>query len=178
MFILVVNALPKSLCSLTWISLFLSPVTLIFSIISTVWTWGLSSFFLVPSVSAASLLYLVSLLVIENRRFTKTKTLAASQTGPSAFIALPAVVLAYLFGVCWFVSSVASMVLLAAIRWDGFVDPAMAIAACYAATAQTVVWFGFAGTIHRERTAFLSNHHPNPNFVLESVSTDRKVMEA
>ncbi|KAF5390458.1 hypothetical protein D9757_005292 [Collybiopsis confluens] len=172
----VIKALPKTLACLTWLSLSLTLIAMIFSIVSTVWTGGVSSFFLVPSISFASLLYLVSLLIIQHRRnknlteANRLELVSRSRVHSSTFIALPSVILAYLLGILWFVGSVASMVLLAAIQWHELGNPAMAVVACYASTVQTVIWFGFAGTIHRART--ISAIHPN------LPRNESKVMEA
>ncbi|KAJ4492697.1 hypothetical protein C8J55DRAFT_501071 [Lentinula edodes] len=168
----VINALPKTLRILTWLSIFLSIITFVFSLVSEL---GVTSFFLGPCISFVTLIYLLTVLIIEHKRNTTTGSIRAPRNHMrlgstsdlpnnlplttvvehSAYSSLPSVIIAYFLGICWFLTSIASMILLAAIEWSGIADAAVAIVSCYAATAQTVVWFALAGVVHWERVVQL-----------------------
>ncbi|KAF5390499.1 hypothetical protein D9757_005245 [Collybiopsis confluens] len=155
----VINALPKNLRVLTWLSLSLSILTLAFSLV----TLGIASFFLAPSIAFITLVYLLVVLILEHKQRALTTPKSDFETESEhplrvpAYSTLASIVLAYLFGLCWFIASVACMIILAISSYrNGITLAATSIITCYAATAQTVVWFAFVGMIHAERRAAVS----------------------
>ncbi|KIK54446.1 hypothetical protein GYMLUDRAFT_48809 [Collybiopsis luxurians FD-317 M1] len=160
----VINALPKGLSVLTWLSLCLSIITLAFSLV----TLGLSSLLIAPCISFVTLLYLLIVLILEHNRLNNPHPTHGSFPLP-AYSTLPSIIFAYFFGLCWLVASVACMIILAAasFEWEQneIAYAAVSIITCYAATAETVVWFGFAGSAHAERNALLKRGAPVPNAI-------------
>ncbi|KAJ4470045.1 hypothetical protein C8R41DRAFT_619814 [Lentinula lateritia] len=163
----VINALPKTLRILTWLSIVLSIITFVFSLISKL---GVTSFFLGPCISSVTLIYLLTILIIEHKGNTSSSIKAprnhmrlgstgdlpnnlppTTVVGHSAYSSLPSLIIAYFLGICWFLTSITSIILLAAIAWSEIAIAAVAIVSCYAATAQTIVWFALAGVLHWER---------------------------
>lgn len=157
---LVINALPKSLSILTWLSLCLSTITLAFSTVFV----GKYSFFIAPAVSFLTLVYLLVILIRERQRTTRrhdSNDVPFSSPLP-AYSTLPSVTVAYFLGGLWVAASALSMVSLTLTEWSEF-TPAVPILVgidCYAATTEAVVWFAFACVIHRERIITLKQAAP------------------